>query len=102
MSILIQNGTLLCPEDPVQADLRTEGEKISQIGPGLPAGDSRCQLPGFEGAKFVLSPHCTGGRTVPKSPTGPGWSTGRRCRGRTGGRRKAGPVCPPGPSRFWR
>ena len=41
MSILIQNGTLLCPEGPVMADLRVEGEKIAEIGPGLPAGDSR-------------------------------------------------------------
>lgn len=41
MSILIQNGTLLCPEGPVQADLRVEGEKIAQIGPGLPAGESQ-------------------------------------------------------------
>ena len=41
MSILIQNGTLLCPEGPVKADLRVEGETIVQIGPALPAGDSR-------------------------------------------------------------
>ena len=41
MSILIQNCTLLCPEGPVRADLRVEGEKIVQIGPDLPAGDSR-------------------------------------------------------------
>lgn len=37
MSILIQNGTLLCPEGPVQADLRAEGGKITEIGPSLPA-----------------------------------------------------------------
>ena len=41
MSILIQNGTLLCPEGPVKADLRVEGETIVQIGPALPVGDSR-------------------------------------------------------------
>lgn len=41
MSILIKNATLLCPGGPVQADLRTEGEKIVEIGPGLPIGDSR-------------------------------------------------------------
>lgn len=41
MSILIQNGTLLCPEGPVRADLRVEGETIVQIGPHLPPGDSR-------------------------------------------------------------
>mgnify|MGYP002802798454 FL=1 len=41
MSILIQNGTLLCPEGPVQADLRVEGEQIAQIGPNLPVGDSQ-------------------------------------------------------------
>lgn len=54
MSILIQNGTLICPEGPIQADLRTEGDKIAQIGPGLPPGDSqvidasgRLIFPGF-------------------------------------------------------
>lgn len=41
MSILIQNGTLLCPDGPVQADLRVEDEKIAEIGPSLPAGSSR-------------------------------------------------------------
>ena len=41
MSILIQNGTLLCPNGPVKADLRVEGETIVQIGPSLPVGDSR-------------------------------------------------------------
>lgn len=41
MSILIQNGTLICPEGPVRADLRVEGDKIAQIGPGLPAGSSQ-------------------------------------------------------------
>lgn len=41
MSILIQNGTLICPEGPVKADLRVEGDKIAQIGPGLPNRGSR-------------------------------------------------------------
>ena len=41
MSILIQNGTLLCPEGPVKADLRVEDGKIAQLGPALPAGDSQ-------------------------------------------------------------
>ena len=41
MSILIQNGTLLLPEGPARADLRLEGDKIAQIGPGLPVEDSR-------------------------------------------------------------
>ena len=41
MSILIQNGTLLCPVGPVQADLRVEGTKITEIGPALPVGDSQ-------------------------------------------------------------
>jgi len=41
MPILIKNGTLLCPEGPVQADLRVEGEKIVEIGPGLP--DMGCE-----------------------------------------------------------
>ena len=41
MSILIRGGTLAAPAGPVLADLRTEGEKIVQIGPDLPARDSR-------------------------------------------------------------
>lgn len=41
MSILIQGGTLICPEGPVRASLRVEGERIVQIGPDLPAGDSQ-------------------------------------------------------------
>ena len=41
MSILIQNGTLVLPEGPVQADLRMDGGKITQIGPDLPAGESQ-------------------------------------------------------------
>ena len=41
MSVLIQNGTLICPQGPVQADLRVVGDKITEIGPALPAGDSR-------------------------------------------------------------
>lgn len=42
MSILIKNGTLLCPQGPVQADLRVEGEKIAAIGPALLETD--CQV----------------------------------------------------------
>lgn len=41
MSTLIQNGVLLCPDGPVNADLRVVGEKIAEIGLNLPAGDSR-------------------------------------------------------------
>ena len=41
MSILIQSGTLLLPDGPVQADLRVEGEKIVQIGPRLPPEGSQ-------------------------------------------------------------
>lgn len=41
MSILIRGGTLLCPDGPAEADLRVEGDKITQIGPALPVGDSR-------------------------------------------------------------
>ncbi|MCI8808259.1 MAG: dihydropyrimidinase [Oscillospiraceae bacterium] len=41
MSTLIQNGVLLCPGGPVNADLRVVGEKIAEIGLNLPAGDSR-------------------------------------------------------------
>lgn len=40
MSILIKNGILICPEGPYKADLRTERDKIVQIGEELPAGGS--------------------------------------------------------------
>ena len=42
MSILIPNGTLLCPQGPVRADLRVAGERIAEIGPGLPPGTAGC------------------------------------------------------------
>ena len=41
MSILIQNGVLVLPDGPQRADLRVDGDKIVQLGPSLPAGDSR-------------------------------------------------------------
>lgn len=41
MSILIQNGTLLLPDGPVKADLRTNGAQIAEIGPSLPVGSSQ-------------------------------------------------------------
>ena len=41
MSILIKNAALICPDGPVEADLRVEADKIAEIGPGLPDGDSR-------------------------------------------------------------
>ena len=40
MSILIKNGTLVLPEGLVRADLRTEGDKIAEIGPDLTPGGS--------------------------------------------------------------
>lgn len=36
MSILLKNGTLICPEGPIKADLRMDGGKITEIGPILP------------------------------------------------------------------
>lgn len=36
MGILIQNGTLILPDGPVRADLRTKGGSIAEIGPALP------------------------------------------------------------------
>ena len=54
MSILIQNGTLLCPQGPVQADLRVDGEKIAEIGPKLPVGASQVI---DAGGKLVI-PRC--------------------------------------------
>ena len=53
MSILIQNGTLLCPEGPVKADLRVEDGKIAQLGPALPAPSG---APAARGARSAASP----------------------------------------------
>ncbi len=41
MSILIQNGTLILPSGPQNADLRVQGDQIVEIGPALPVGDSQ-------------------------------------------------------------
>ena len=41
MSILIQNGTLILPDGPAKADLRVDQGKITELGAGLPVGDSR-------------------------------------------------------------
>lgn len=42
MGILIRGGTLVCPEGPVQADLRADAGKITAIGKDLPA--EGCQV----------------------------------------------------------
>ena len=36
MGTLLKSGTLVCPDGPIQADLRMEGGKITEIGPNLP------------------------------------------------------------------
>lgn len=41
MSILIQNGILVLPTGPIQADLRVVGGRIAELGPGLAPGASR-------------------------------------------------------------
>lgn len=41
MSILIQNGILVLPTGPIQADLRVAGGRIAELGPGLAPGASR-------------------------------------------------------------
>ena len=41
MSILIQHGVLVLPTGPAEADLRTEGGRIVQIGPRLSPGSSQ-------------------------------------------------------------
>ena len=54
MGALLKNGALICPEGPIRADLRMDGEKITEIGPELPRLDSQeidCEgllvFPGF-------------------------------------------------------
>lgn len=54
MATLLKNGTLICPEGPIKADLRMEGGKITEIGPNLPGNGSeeidcegRLVFPGF-------------------------------------------------------
>ena len=41
-STLIRGGTLILPQGPVAADLRIDGDKITAIGPSLPA--EGCQV----------------------------------------------------------
>lgn len=36
MGTLLKNGTLICPEGPIEADLRMEGGEIAEIGSNLP------------------------------------------------------------------
>ena len=94
MSILIQNGTLICPEGPVRADLRVVGEKIAEIGPSFSAGGSRVVdasgrlvFPGFAGTRFEMN------KGAPRQ-TADGWASALETwRGRFVRR---------GPSRFWR
>ncbi len=78
MSVLIQNGTLVCPEGPVKAGLRVEGEKIVEIGPDLPAGDSRVLdaagklvFPGF----IDTHTHFEMNKGTPRE-TADGWASG--------------------------
>lgn len=78
MSVLIKNATLLCPQGPVRADLRTEGEKIAEIGPGLPNGDSRV----MDGAGKLVFPgfidthtHFEMNKGLPNE-TADGWASG--------------------------
>lgn len=80
MSILIQNGTLLCPQGPVRADLRVAGERIAEIGPGLPPGDSRVLdasgrlvFPGF----IDTHTHFEMNKGTPRE-TADGWASGTR------------------------
>lgn len=80
MSILIQNATLICPEGPLEADLRTEGDKIAQIGPHLPAGDSRV----IDGSGKLVFPgfidthtHFEMNKGLPNE-TADGWASGTR------------------------
>lgn len=80
MSILIQNGTLICPEGPVRADLRVEGDKITEIGPGLPNRDSRVMdasgklvFPGF----IDTHTHFEMNKGKPNE-TADGWASGSR------------------------
>lgn len=78
MSILIQNGTLICPEGSVQADLRIIEEKIAEIGPGLPQGGSRVidasdrlVFPGF----IDTHTHFEMNKGTPRE-TADGWASG--------------------------
>lgn len=80
MSILIQNGTLILPDGPVSADLRVDGGKIVEIGPGLAAGGSRVidaggklVFPGF----IDTHTHFEMNKGLP-TETADNWETGTR------------------------
>ena len=80
MSILIKNGTLICPDGPVLADLRVVEDKIAQIGPNLPAGDSqiidaahKLVFPGF----IDTHTHFEMNKGLPNE-TADDWTTGTR------------------------
>ena len=40
MSILLRGGSLVLPTGLTPSDLRMDGNKITEIGPNLPQGDS--------------------------------------------------------------
>lgn len=80
MSILIQNGILVLPTGPIQADLRVAGGRIAELGPGLAPGASRVidaqerlVFPGF----IDTHTHCEMNKGFPNE-TADDWYTGTR------------------------
>ena len=80
MRTLIQNGTLVLPDGLKRADLRVDGDKIVEIGPGLPVGDSRVLdaagklvFPGF----IDTHTHFEMNKGLPNE-TADNWATGTR------------------------
>ena len=80
MSILIQNGILVLPTGPIQADLRVAGGRIAELGPGLAPGASRVidaqerlVFPGF----IDTHTHFEMNKGFPKE-TADDWYTGTR------------------------
>lgn len=80
MSILIQHGVLILPTGPAEADLRTEGGRIVQIGPRLSPGPSqvidaagKLVFPGF----IDTHTHFEMNKGLPNE-TADNWATGTR------------------------
>lgn len=78
MGTLLKNGSLICPEGPIKADLRMDGGKIAEIGPNLPKNgceeldcEGQIVFPGF----IDTHTHFEMNKGLPNE-TADGWASG--------------------------